>query len=44
MKDLKVVRQICNEHFPGIPALFIEADICRDDLLMEIEAEVELNQ
>lgn len=44
MKDLKVVRQICNENFPGIPALYIEADICRDNLMMEIEAEVELYQ
>jgi len=43
-KDFKTVRQICDQYFPGIPALYVEADICRDDLLMEIEAEVELNQ
>jgi hypothetical protein len=43
-KDFKIVREICDQHFRGIPALYIEADICRDDLLMEIEAEVELNQ
>lgn len=40
--DFNIVRQICNEQFPLIPAIYIEADICRDDLLMEIEAEVEL--
>jgi len=43
-KDFKTVMQICDQYFPGIPALYVEADICRDDLLMEIEAEVELNQ
>jgi enamine deaminase RidA (YjgF/YER057c/UK114 family) len=40
--DFRVVHQIFNEQFPRIPAIYIEADICRDDLLMEIEAEVEL--
>jgi enamine deaminase RidA (YjgF/YER057c/UK114 family) len=40
--DFNTVRRICSEHFPQIPAVYIEADICRDDLLMEIEAEVEL--
>jgi enamine deaminase RidA (YjgF/YER057c/UK114 family) len=38
--DFSLVRQICNKHFPGIPAVFIEADICRTDLLIEIEGEV----
>jgi len=33
------VRKICSDHFPHVPAIFIEADICREDLLMEIEAE-----
>ena len=40
--DFNLVRQIFNEQFPGVPAIYIEADICRDDLLIEIEAEVEL--
>jgi enamine deaminase RidA (YjgF/YER057c/UK114 family) len=40
--DFRIVHQIFNEQFPGIPAIYVEADICRDDLLMEIEAEVEL--
>jgi enamine deaminase RidA (YjgF/YER057c/UK114 family) len=40
--EFRIVKRICEEHFPGIPSVFIEADICRDDLLMEIEAEVEL--
>jgi hypothetical protein len=33
------VRKICSDHFPRVPAIFIEADICREDLLTEIEAE-----
>jgi len=37
--DFSLVRQICNSYFPGIPAIYIEADICRDDLLIEIEGE-----
>ena len=42
--DFQVVRQICNSHFPDVPIIYLEADICRDDLLMEIEAEVGLNR
>jgi enamine deaminase RidA (YjgF/YER057c/UK114 family) len=37
--DFSEVRRICEEHFPGAPSVFIESDICRDDLLVEIEAE-----
>ena len=39
-KDFETVKRICTEHFPKIPASFIEADICRDDLLTEIEGEL----
>jgi enamine deaminase RidA (YjgF/YER057c/UK114 family) len=39
-EDFNLVKNICNEHFPNDPVIFIEADICRDDLLTEIEAEV----
>jgi enamine deaminase RidA (YjgF/YER057c/UK114 family) len=38
-KDFEDVRKICSEHYPGVPAVYIIADICRDDLLVEIEAE-----
>lgn len=41
-KDFKSVKSICTRHFPGSPIIFIEADICRDDLLTEIEAEVSI--
>ena len=40
--DFRRVRKICSESYPGVPAVFIKADICRDDLLMEVEAEAEL--
>jgi len=43
-EDFGIVRKICSEHFPSLPATYIEADICRDDLLMEIEAEAEPGQ
>jgi len=38
-EDFGTVKLICEDLFPGIPAIYIEADICRDDLLMEMEAE-----
>jgi enamine deaminase RidA (YjgF/YER057c/UK114 family) len=41
-EDFKKVKNICSDHFPGSPVIFIEADICRDDLLTEIEAEVSI--
>lgn len=37
--DFEKVKSICLENFPGTPIVFIEADICRDNLLVEIEAE-----
>jgi enamine deaminase RidA (YjgF/YER057c/UK114 family) len=37
--DFKKVKSICQERLPGVPAIFIESDICRDNLLVEIEAE-----
>jgi len=41
--DFISVSSICEEQFPGVPVIFIEADVCRDDLLVEIEAEVRVN-
>lgn len=37
--DISVVKRICKEHFGNVPTSFVQADICRDDLLLEIEAE-----
>jgi hypothetical protein len=38
--DFNKVKLICNRYFPGVPSVYIEADICRHDLLVEIEAEL----
>jgi len=42
-RDLATVREICREQLsPKAPVLFLEADICRGDLLVEIEGVVRL--
>lgn len=38
-EDFGKVKTICEKYFPGAPVIYIEADICRDELLVEIEAE-----
>lgn len=42
-KDFSAVQAICNEKFHDVPMTLIESDICRDDLLVEIEAEFLIN-
>ncbi len=37
--DYKIVRNACNDFFGNIPGLIFKADICRQDLLLEIECE-----
>lgn len=37
--DFPIVKTICREYFGEIPMCFVKADICRADLLVEIEAE-----
>jgi enamine deaminase RidA (YjgF/YER057c/UK114 family) len=41
--DFPTVKSICNKRFPDVPSVFIESDICRDNLLVEIEAEFFIN-
>jgi enamine deaminase RidA (YjgF/YER057c/UK114 family) len=41
--DFEKVEAICNERFPGVPIVYCEADVCRDNLLVEIEAEYSRN-
>jgi len=36
--DLEAVKQICCKHFSTIPLSFVVADVCRPELLLEIEA------
>jgi enamine deaminase RidA (YjgF/YER057c/UK114 family) len=35
--DIKIVRDICVKYFGDIPALYLVSDICRENLLVEIE-------
>jgi enamine deaminase RidA (YjgF/YER057c/UK114 family) len=37
--DFEKVKKICKSYFIGAPAVYIEADVCRKNLLVEIEAE-----
>ncbi len=37
--DFAKVKSVCKEYYSNVPVVFIEADICRDNLLVEIEAE-----
>jgi enamine deaminase RidA (YjgF/YER057c/UK114 family) len=36
--DFKVVKDTCNQMLPGIPGVYVVSDVCREDLLVEIEA------
>jgi len=36
--DYLIVKDICNKFYPGIPLLIVVADVCRKELLVEIEA------
>jgi enamine deaminase RidA (YjgF/YER057c/UK114 family) len=38
-EDIPLVRSICNGCFGNAPVNYVQADVCRDDLLVEIEAE-----
>lgn len=38
--DFGVVRQLCNDQVANVPVLYVHADVCRDDLLVEIEGEI----
>jgi enamine deaminase RidA (YjgF/YER057c/UK114 family) len=37
--DFEIVKKICDSYFFGAPVVYIEADVCRENLLVEIEAE-----
>jgi enamine deaminase RidA (YjgF/YER057c/UK114 family) len=39
-KDIDTVRGICQSYFGEVPITYVVADICRDNLLVEIEAEL----
>lgn len=39
LNDSEKVKSICQHYFSGLSATFVQADVCRDNLLMEIEGE-----
>ncbi|HNW56623.1 MAG TPA: hypothetical protein PLR88_09560 [Bacteroidales bacterium] len=41
--DFHSVKSICNNHFKQVPVIYIQSDICRDNLLVEMEAEFMVN-
>jgi len=41
-KDIPAVRSVCLKYFSQIPISFVVADICRSELLVEIEGQAEL--
>jgi enamine deaminase RidA (YjgF/YER057c/UK114 family) len=36
-KDLAQVKEVCTRFFPDVPSVFVLADVCRPELLVEIE-------
>jgi hypothetical protein len=42
-EDFAKVKSICKAKFPEVPTIYIQSDICRDNLLVEIEAEFLIN-
>jgi chorismate lyase/3-hydroxybenzoate synthase len=41
-RDLEVIKAAVQQHFPDVPALYLQADICRQELLVEIDGICEL--
>jgi len=41
-KDIQAVKDICLKYFPFIPVVYVVADICRCELLVEIEGQAVL--
>jgi enamine deaminase RidA (YjgF/YER057c/UK114 family) len=38
MKDYETVRAVCESRLGAVPIVYVQADVCRPDLLVEIEA------
>ncbi len=43
MHDFNLIKSEVDKHWPEIPAIFVQADICRNELLVEIEGIVKLS-
>jgi len=40
--DFDAIRQVCERRLPGVPIVYVEGDVCREELLVEIEAFVKI--
>lgn len=38
MSDYEACREVCERRLPRVPAIYLQADVCRPELLVEIEA------
>ncbi len=38
--DFQLIENICKKHYGDAPLMIVQADVCRDNLLVEIEAEI----
>jgi len=41
--DIQQVKDVCLKYFPQVPILYVVADICRPELLVEIEGQAQIN-
>jgi hypothetical protein len=42
-KDIQQVKEVCLKYFPQLPIIYVVADICRPELLVEIEGQAVLD-
>lgn len=40
-EKIPAVKMICEQYFPHVPSLYLVADVCRDNLLVELEGTIE---
>ena len=40
--DISIVKSVCDSYFPEVSISYLQADVCRDELLVELEGEVKL--
>jgi hypothetical protein len=43
LHDMEAVKKICKKHYGAVPITIVQADICRDELLVELEAEMKIS-
>lgn len=41
-KEISIVKSVCESYFPEVSISYLQADVCRNELLVELEGEVRL--